>query len=79
MAKEINICCGRNKPSGTGASGAIQSVILKELLKCKSKASLFENGKWWCKKHAPSKVKEREEKSWQTYLKKINKNRDLNG
>lgn len=70
--KEKHICVGYNKPSATGFSGAVAFHVLREILKCKSKASLFENGKWYCKRHAPSKIEEREEKSWATYCKKLN-------
>lgn len=34
---------------------------------CKSSALLFEDGKWWCKIHAPSKVQERRDKSDRKY------------
>jgi hypothetical protein len=39
----------------------------------------FENDKWWCKKHAPSKIKEREGKSWENYISKIRKNVERSG
>lgn len=66
-----NICCGYNKPSAKGYSGAVASFMLKNTLKCTNKASLFENNKWYCKRHAPSMVEEREKKSWNTYVNKI--------
>ena len=72
--KEIHICSGYNKPSSTGFSGYIASAILRDKLKCTCKATLFENDKWYCKRHAPSKILEREEKSWATYKNKLFKN-----
>lgn len=48
----------------------------KDTFKCTSKASIFENNKWFCKRHAPSKIKEREEKSWDNYIKKINNSKE---
>jgi hypothetical protein len=30
---------------------------------CERNASVFEDGKWWCKQHAPSAVKKRREES----------------
>lgn len=78
MKKETHICSGYNKPSATGFSGACMFYVLKDFLKCTNKATLFENGKWWCKRHAPSKVKEREEKSWEKYIARIRKNVERN-
>lgn len=74
MPKQNHICSAHNKPSATGKSGAIAFYILKDRFKCINKASVFENGKWYCKRHAPSKVAEREEKNWQTYISKIKRN-----
>lgn len=53
--KEKHICEGYNKSNR----------------KCECKASIFENDKWYCKKHSPTKIKEREEKSWNNYIKKL--------
>ena len=76
--KEIKICQGYNKPKAVGFGGFIASHILKDNLKCSCKAILFENNKWWCKRHAPSEKKKREDKSWKTYIKRIHKNIDNN-
>jgi len=67
-----NLCSGYNKPSATGASGVVMFSIIKHSLKCRNKAKIFENDKWWCKKHAPSEVAKREEKSWNNYIKRLN-------
>lgn len=72
--EQDKICSGKNKPSGSGFSGALQSYVLKDLLKCQCKGVLFENNKWWCKKHAPSKIEEREKKAWNNYIKRLNRN-----
>lgn len=69
--KEKHICVGYNKPSATGASGAVMFYVMKDRLKCTNIASLFENDKWYCKRHAPSKIAEREAKSWETYVSKL--------
>jgi hypothetical protein len=74
MKKEKNICCGHNRPSASGVSGVVAFFVLKDRLKCTSKATMFENNKWYCKRHAPSKIEEREEKKWGTYIKKISRN-----
>jgi len=74
--KEPHICQGHKKPSAKGASGAVMFYVLKDTFKCTSKASIFENNKWFCKRHAPSKIKEREEKSWDNYIKKINNSKE---
>ena len=67
--KEKEICCGRNKPSGM--VGILHAYSYPDYYKCQSKASMFENGRWYCKRHAPSKIKEREAKSeermWEKY------------
>lgn len=76
MEKEINICSGYNKPKGL--TGKLHSAHYREYYKCNCKASIFENDKWWCKKHAPSKIKEREDKKWETYISKIRKNVERN-
>lgn len=78
MAKEVHICQGYNKPSATGASGAVSFYVNKDALKCTCKATYFENNKWFCKRHAPSEKLKREEKSWSTYIKRIFKIRDTN-
>ena len=75
--KEKNICVSYSKPTATGFSGAVAFAVLRENFKCTSKASLFEDGKWFCKRHAPSKIKEREEKSWVTYCNKLNLSRSV--
>lgn len=67
--KEVHNCCGRNK--AIGMVGVLHIWSYPDYYKCQSKASLFENGKWFCKRHAPSKVKERkdkaEERMWEKY------------
>ena len=50
----------------------------KSYYKCTSNGTIFENGKYWCKRHAPSEVKLREEKKWQTYLNRLRRNLALN-
>jgi hypothetical protein len=35
---------------------------------CGCSAKYFENDKWYCGKHAPSKIKERETKSYQKWI-----------
>lgn len=49
-----------------------------EHYKCGVKATIFENEKWYCKKHAPSNVKLIEDKKWQTYVSKIQRNFEMN-
>jgi hypothetical protein len=71
MSKIKNICVGYNKPSATGASGVVMFSVIKDTLKCQSKACLYEDGKWYCKRHAPSKKIERENKSWDNYISKL--------
>lgn len=72
----VRICSGYNKPKGL--TGKLHSASYREHYKCTCKASIFENNKWWCKNHAPSKIKEREEKKWETYISKIRKNVERN-
>ncbi len=76
MDKEKHICSGFKKSKGL--VGKIHSAMHRDYYKCNCNAVVFENEKWWCKKHAPSKIKEREEKSWQTYLARIRRNIELN-
>ena len=74
--KEKYICSGYNKPRGM--VGKLHSSMYRDYYKCDANATIFEDGKHWCKRHAPSKVKEREEKSWQKYLDRLRKNLKLN-
>lgn len=76
MAKEVNLCSGYNKPKGL--TGVLHRAFYKSDYKCTCKAALFENGKWYCKRHAPSKIAEREAKSWQRYTERIRKNVEQN-
>jgi hypothetical protein len=76
MEKEKHICVAYKK---------VRTMVEKlhaynnaEHYKCQAKATIFENGKWYCKKHAPSNVELREDKKWQTYVSKIQRNVDRN-
>ncbi len=42
---------------------------------CNCKAVYFENGSWYCGKHSPSKIEERQLKSYQKWLEKIESNK----
>ena len=75
--KKIHICQGK-RPCRT-FSDAIRRRVNPEQFKCKAKASVFENDKWYCKHHAPSAVAERERKSEETYMRRIHKNMENNG
>lgn len=68
--KEKHICEGYNKSKGY-VGMFIDFTHGKSRRKCECKASIFENEKWYCKKHSPTKIKEREEKSWNNYIKKL--------
>ena len=71
MKKERIECCGYNKPKGL--TGVLFKAHHKEHFKCHAKASVVENEKHYCKRHAPSEIKKREEKSWNNYISKISK------
>lgn len=58
MAKEKHQCSGRNKDKSMGFS-----FCFPEHNRCTSNGSLFENDKWWCKRHAPS-IKEKKRKEY---------------
>lgn len=70
------ICCGLNK--AVGIVGVLHKSMYSSSYKCTSKGSIFEDDKWWCKRHAPSKIKEREEKSWDKYVSKIYRISEIN-
>jgi len=69
----MNVCVGYNKPKGM--TGVLHSAHYRDYYKCKCKGTIFENNKWYCKRHAPSKIKEREEKSWDNYVARLFKNK----
>lgn len=69
---EQHLCVGYNKAKGL--IGLLHKAHNREHYKCQNKGSIFENEKWYCKRHAPSKIKEREAKSELTYLTKIRMN-----
>jgi hypothetical protein len=78
MAKEKHICVSYNKPSAEGASGVVSFYVNRDRFKCTSNATVFEDGKWYCKRHSPSAKKAREEKSWETYMARIRRNLERN-
>jgi len=69
--KKDNICEGKNKIKGY-VDVFLDYTYGSSRRLCNNKATIFENNKWYCKKHAPSKIKEREEKAWENYIKKLN-------
>lgn len=69
-------CRGYKKSIGT--AGFFHKATNKEHYKCQAKGVLFEDGKWWCKRHAPSEKLKREEKSEAIYMARIRKNLDKN-
>ena len=75
--KEIHICQGK-RPCRT-ISDALLRRCYPESFECTAKASILENNKWYCKRHAPSAVAERERKSEETYMRRIYKNMENNG
>jgi ABC-type multidrug transport system ATPase subunit len=64
MKKEKHKCQGK-KPCRT-ISDALLRRCYPQSFDCYSNASVEENGKWYCKIHAPSKILEREKKSEET-------------
>ena len=74
--------CDKHKCSGyklpKGMVGMLHKAQFKEHYKCTNIATINENGQWYCKLHAPSKIKEREDKKWNTYVNRINKALDKN-
>lgn len=44
---------------------------------CGKKAKYYESGDWYCGKHAPSKIKEREDKSYAKWEEFINKRKKI--
>lgn len=74
-SEEKYICSGYNK--SRGMTGMLHFYSYKKYYKCSSKGVIFEEDKWWCKRHAPSKIEEREAKVWNRYIDKINKNVEL--
>jgi hypothetical protein len=77
MPKEKHICCGYNKAHGM--RGVLHKAMYREWYKCDKVAKHFEDNKWYCGNHAPSKIKEREDKAWNRYIDKINRNEQLQG
>ena len=76
MAKEKHICEGHNKP--VGMVGLLHYAHYRSYYKCDKIASMFEKNKWWCKRHAPSKIKEREEKAEKRDNERIWRNMERN-
>jgi hypothetical protein len=68
--KEKHTCCGRK---GTGITAVLYHATFPGTGKCDFNATYFEDGRWWCGKHAPSKVEERDQKSLQKKLVRIKK------
>ena len=66
----------KKKCEGHPRRGGIVGVLASYSfgpLSCDYKASLFENGKWFCKLHAPSCIEERERKSDERMWEKVRK------
>jgi hypothetical protein len=78
MAKEIHICQGRKKIQGF-VGMFIDYTHGKSRRNCQAKASIFEDGKWYCKRHAPSKIAEREKKAEEADARRIWRNFERNG
>jgi hypothetical protein len=77
MKKETHICQGRNKRQGY--VGLFLDVTYgTDRRKCNSKGVIFENDKWYCKRHAPSVIKLRKEKSEETDRLRIQRNLNRN-
>lgn len=72
MSKDVKICEGYNKADGY-VGVFLDFTYGKSRRRCDFKASMFENGKWYCKKHAPSKIIEREAKANERYMDRIRK------
>ena len=68
--KKGYICQGKNKKKGY-VGIFLDFTYGNKRRNCNKKASDFENGKWYCKRHAPSEIKKREEKSELTELKRL--------
>ena len=77
MKKEKHICEGKNKTIGY-VGIFLDYTYGSSRSNCDKNATIFENGKWYCKRHAPSKIQEREDKSWATYVAKINSSKKDN-
>jgi hypothetical protein len=75
-SKERHICQGR-KPCRTFFAALLRRVNPEAFI-CTAKASVFENGRWYCKRHSPTAVAERERKSEQTYYNRIRRNLEMN-
>jgi hypothetical protein len=75
-SKETHICQGK-RPCRT-FSAALHRRVNPEAFRCSAKASVFENDKWYCKRHSPAAVAERERKSEQTYYNRMYKNLEMN-
>ena len=61
MSEDKHECAGYKKPKSM--VGVLHSAHFKYHYKCHSNGTISENGKWWCKHHAPSFKKAREEKN----------------
>ena len=65
--------CSRRK-GGQSIMGALLRHSFPDEMECDKNATYFENDRWWCGFHAPSKIKEREDRNEAKYFARIRKN-----
>jgi proteasome lid subunit RPN8/RPN11 len=70
MAKEKNICCATiNDKTSRHIMRKMINGYPDEICGCK--ANYFENNEWYCGKHAPTKIEERQRISYEKWKAKM--------
>jgi len=75
MSKEKNKCCAETH----NGSRDIMSRMINNYEQpiCGVNAKYFEGGHWYCGRHAPSKIRDREEKSYRKWQEQVVKRKEL--